>query len=84
MLRKVMAVYDKKMEAYLQPFFVPTVGIGIRSFADEVNRKAEDNGMNRHPEDYELWLLGEFNDETGDFVGDGRRLVNTAAEMIKE
>lgn len=45
--------------------FVHNEAVGIRSFADEVNRNAEDNPYNKHPEDYALYALGTFNDQTG-------------------
>ena len=55
---KVFTVYDNKAEAYLQPFFMRTKGEAIRAFADSVN---DPNHMfNRHPEDFTLFELGEF------------------------
>lgn len=64
----VLAVRDSAMGAFMRPILVPAIGIGIRSFADEVNRKDENNGLNRHPSDYELWSLAEFDDETGRYT----------------
>ena len=45
--------------------FVPTAGVAIRSFRDEVNREAPDNEIFRHPADYELYQIGTFDDSTG-------------------
>lgn len=64
----VVAVYDSAAQAFNRPFFVPAVGMALRSFSDEVNRQAEDNPMNRHPDDYELFQLGEFDDASGRFT----------------
>ena len=41
------------------------LAVGIRSMADEVNRADASNDMYRHPEDFELYDLGVFDDSTG-------------------
>lgn len=63
----VLSVRDRAVEAFGRPIFVPAVGAGIRSFQDEINRVAEDNLMNRHPDDYDLYELGRFDDSSGRF-----------------
>lgn len=63
----VVAVYDSALDAYSRPFFVPTTQIGVRSFADEVNRVSVDNPLNRHPDDYSLYCLGSWDDHSGRF-----------------
>lgn len=64
---KVLAIRDRAIDAYGQPFFSASVGGAIRSFSDEINRAAENNQLNKHPEDFDLYLLGEFDDATGRF-----------------
>nr|QJB19486.1 MAG: nonstructural protein [Microvirus sp.] len=61
------AVFDSAIQAFGQPIFVQAVGAGIRSFRDEVNRKAEDNQFYNHPDDFELRALACFDNETGVF-----------------
>lgn len=58
----VCAVKDRAVNAYNRPIYVPTVGVAIRSFTDEVNRK--DSELHNHPEDYDLYELGQWDDET--------------------
>lgn len=60
---KIYSIYDSKLEAFLQPFFAPTDGVALRSFADG----AADAGSNfyKHAEDYELFCIGIFDDEFG-------------------
>lgn len=65
--RVVCAVFDSAVQAYGQPLFVIANGAAIRSFVDEVNRKAQDNSLHMHAEDYELRCLAVFDDETGVF-----------------
>jgi hypothetical protein len=68
-MRLIMcAVHDRAADAYARPMFVPSVGIAIRSFSDEVNRKAEDNQMYNHADDFDLFELGEYDDETAKFI----------------
>lgn len=62
----VFAVRDAKAEAFGQPFFSLQRGIAVRSFADECSR--EDSGLYKHPEDYALFHLGEFDDCSGQMV----------------
>lgn len=64
---KVLTVRDRAIDAYGQPFFSASIGGAVRSFSDEVNRSAENNQFNKHPEDFDLYLLGEFDDQTGEF-----------------
>lgn len=80
----IVSVFDAKMEAFGRPFFVPTEGAAMRSFLDEVNRIADDNPMAKHPDDYQLFHLGYFDDADGKFsnVTPPKLLVQGAA--VKE
>ena len=62
---------------------MPTIGVAVRSFADEVNRKSDDNQMFRHPDDFELWSLGGFDDETGEFHAVDKRCVARAKDVVQ-
>lgn len=64
----MFSIRDSAADAYGRPFFMTSVGIAIRSFTDEINRAAEDNQIYKHPEDFDLFELGEFDDETGRIV----------------
>lgn len=59
----IVAVLDRAMDAYGRPFFVPALGAAIRSFQDEVNNK--ESPMNKHPDDYDLYRLGIYDDVRG-------------------
>lgn len=69
----VCSVRDRALDAFMQPFFAPAIGLAVRSFSDEVNRA--DSPMAAHPEDYDLYQLGTFDDATGTFAGTGPRQV---------
>ena len=79
---KVVCVYDKALGAYGRPIFVPSVGVAIRSFQDEVN--SEKSEMHAHPSDYSLHELGEWDDGTAQFSGSAIRRLAEASDFVKE
>lgn len=62
----ICSISDRQMETYGRPFFAAAKGQAIRSFIDEINRNSPDNLMYNHPEDFTLWHVGNFNDQTGE------------------
>lgn len=63
MIHKLLSVYDVKSEAYSKPVAVPAVGAGIRAFADAINEGSTDYA--KHPEDYDMYEMGDFDDVSG-------------------
>lgn len=66
-MMKVFSVRDRALDAFGQPIFSPSTGLAVRSFADEVNRVGSD--FNKHPEDYDLYEVGEWDDSIGSLAG---------------
>lgn len=64
MILKVFAVRDMKAEAFLQPFYSPSVGSALRAYADAVNDKS--CPFNKHPGDYVLFEIGSYDDSTAE------------------
>lgn len=64
----VMAVRDRAADVFGVPHFVASVGGAVRNFSDEVNRVAQDNVLNKHPEDFDLFELGSYDDATASFA----------------
>lgn len=84
MIIKCYAVLDAKIaDFHLAIFDIKDEG-AIRQFADAVNDKQ--TKWNRHPEDYSLWYVGEFDTSKGSLKGDvPQNLVNAVAIMsLKE
>lgn len=75
MILNVYSVKDRAADSFGRPFFVATDGLACRSFIDEVNREADDNQLFRHPDDFDLFRLGTFDDSSGVFSGDGPQLL---------
>lgn len=68
----MMAIKDRATDAFQVPFFTHTVGQAMRMFIDAVNTK--DSQMGAHPEDYDLYELGYFNEDTGEIGTTGLEL----------
>lgn len=63
MKQQIMAVHDMAARAYCKPFFVPHLQMGVRTFTDACNSPQSE--VSKHPADYRLYHLGEYDDETG-------------------
>ena len=60
---KAFALRDQKAEVFGTPFFLKTHGEAERTFRELV---ANDQTMpGKYPEDYDLYYLGEYNDQKG-------------------
>lgn len=84
---KVVAIYDTVAQSYQRPIFVEHVAHALRSFMEEVRRPTNQDGssnqLHAHAGDFELWLVGEFDQATGAFEDSRGRLVR-GADVPKE
>lgn len=79
----VVSVKDRAADVFNRPFFVPHRNVAIRDFTDEVNRVAADNQLNKHPDDFDLYLLGEFDDNKGEFFNTTPQVLVRAKDVIQ-
>lgn len=63
MIYGMFTVYDAKAEAFLPPFILPKTTMAQRTFSDCANSDTHQFGAN--PEDYTLFKLGNWDDESG-------------------
>lgn len=69
MILKIVAVRDRAADVFGQPNFVASIGAAIRAFGDEVNRSGDpNNAFNKHPEDFDLYEIGEYDDSTAELI----------------
>ena len=66
MKHKIFSIHDSAAGAYLAPFFLHAEGIAIRTFTDCINDP--EHAFGRHPKDYNLMVLGEFDDNNGEIT----------------
>lgn len=79
----VCAVKDRASDAYARPLFVRSQGEAMRSFQDEVNRQAEDNQLYNHSDDFDLYELGDFDDNSGKFTLHDQPKVLCLGKQVK-
>lgn len=79
---KIYTVKDTKI-GFMQPFYAQNEQVAIRMFTNSANSKTSENSVNVNPEDKELWLLGEYNDQTGTITSE-IKFVTKAIDVIKE
>lgn len=60
---KVFAIRDSKAEVFKTPFFQKSHGEAERTFQELV--KDENSLVSKYPEDFDLYHIGEYNDQTG-------------------
>lgn len=60
---KMFAIKDKKAEGFNTPFFQTTFGLAERAFKDACTD--EKTSLAKHPEDFSLYYLGDFDQSTG-------------------
>lgn len=77
----VCAMRDRASDLFGQPVFVNAVGAAIRGFGDEINNKEAQ--ISKHPEDYDLYQLGTYDDETGAFDCGTPRQIAIGKDMVR-
>lgn len=60
---KLFSVYDHAAQTYNQPFNSPSLGTAIRSTLDALGDA--DQEVSKHPDDYDLYYVGHFDEKTG-------------------
>jgi len=60
---KAFTIRDSKAECFNTPFFQKSHGEAERSFREIANDQK--SMISKYPEDYDLYYLGTYNDQTG-------------------
>lgn len=68
----IFSIFDSKAEAYMQPFFTKEA-VAMREFANLVADKG--HAIGQHPEDYTLFCVGAWNEQTGLLEGCTKRSI---------
>lgn len=77
----ICAVRDLKAEVFGNPFCAQTIGAAVRGFEDEANRAHEENTVYKHPDDFQLFALGKFDNNSGEFKTELPKLLCSAKEL---
>lgn len=80
---KIFAIRDNKAKVYGTPFFLAEEGQAIRQFTDLANNK--DSLVGRHPQDFTLFRIGAYADNTAVLIGsDPIFSLGNALEFVHE
>lgn len=79
---KIYALRDRLIDYFMQPFFGPSDKQVLAAIAQTVNDQEATNAINKTPEHFEVWRLGEIDEQTGQVEGD-REYLADAASLIR-
>lgn len=77
----MVAVRDRAANTFARPFCVPAIAVAVRTFTDEVNRNEPENPLWKHPEDYDLYQVGAFDEDDGQISGDKPKMICVGKEV---
>lgn len=72
-MMNIYSVFDRAVEAYTPPFCQPSNNAAIRAIKNELANP--DSQLAKHSTDFELWQLGQFNEQTGDVTPHKERVA---------
>jgi len=64
----VFSIYDRAASVYGTPFYSHNKQTAMRSVSAEVNRQDPTSTLSTSPSDFDLFELGEFDQDTGRFT----------------
>ena len=75
----IYSIFDKKSDVYSNPMFFKKDGEATRTFSDITNDPK--TTLYNHPEDYSLYMIGYFNDNSGELIKNPPRHVMNATTV---
>jgi len=75
------SIYDKKSLHYTPIWQAQTFGAAERAFNTAVN--SDSNDYSKYPEDFDLFHVGNFDDETGIFEPCTPQYIVSAIQLLK-
>lgn len=79
----MVVVRDRSADVFGTPTFVTSKGGAIRSFGDEINRQAAGNVLAAHPEDFDLYFLGMYDDATATFEAVRPEQIAVGKDLVR-
>jgi len=61
----IVSIYDRACGRYHPPFAVRHLTEATRAFSHAIDNPLGDNDLNKHPFDFELWHIADWDDCTG-------------------
>lgn len=82
MIFTICAIHDRCAKTFGRPFFVQNTGVAIRSFTDEINNSNPENQLYAHPDDFDLFYLGTYDDSTASFSLEEKRCIAVGKDVV--
>lgn len=80
----IISIRDRAADVFGYPSFHVSQNAAIRGFTDEVNRPVADNMFYKHPDDFDMFSLGTFDDADGSFQLDTRpKQIAVGKDLVK-
>lgn len=80
----IFTVYDSAVEGFLRPFFAETEGAAKRAFGEAINTPNGENNFFKHYQDYSLFLVGWFDDQSGEITKENPTHIGAGAAFRKD
>lgn len=81
MITNLFTIYDNKAAIYNTPFSQNNNAEAMRTFADMAND--EKTTISKHPDDYDLYKIGEWNSNNGEVVGTDKTHLANGQDFIQ-
>lgn len=82
MIQKIFSVYDHKAGAFNVPFYFIAEGEAMRAFKEECSNP--EGLMYKYPHDFELYMLGKYDNITGEFHAEKKSLGTSASYKVDQ
>lgn len=80
----ILAIRDIVANVYTQPITTANKAGSIREFQDRCTSGKTEDLVAKHPEHFELWVIGEYEDEPGsirEYTGEERQQLAAGANF---
>lgn len=82
MSEKVFCIYDVVAKRAGPLFTVDTVGEAERQFLTTIQRAQEGSLFKSHPQDYELWMIGEYDIHSPSLMPSSPMRITSGADAL--
>lgn len=78
----VFCCRDRAADVFGSPFQHASRGGAIRAFADSVNAVGDTGLIAKHPDDFDLYYLGTFDDSNGMYATGVPEMISVGKDLV--
>lgn len=75
-------IHDRSIDAYVNLHCVRAEGQAIRQFQDAINDQQNGGSIHKHPDDYDLYVVGEYTDDDGTITTQPKRKIADGKQLM--